>query len=947
MTLRLAIIAGFLTVTCTVLCAAAAPLVRKSAPKSSVPFMQTPAPSGRVIVKFRDSAGVRVTAEGLAAADKSAAARVAGLIASAAPGRRLDRRFRRTSADIDALRAEAEARSGVDLPDLNTYGILEPAASDRASLLRMVETLLADPAVETAFLEPLYVPAVLGFDAFTGVYTPPDAGSSGGSHYAAPDAGESQDFSTLQGYLGPPPEGVNAFAVGQTPGGRGENVRVVDIELAWLWEHEDLTAPFYTNGEVLDDQAWRNHGTAVMGSIRGSDDGSGVRGVAPLCLVGGASIATLSVPEAILEAAESMAIGDIILIELHAPGPNANGIGEYGYVPIEYWQDNFDAILIATATGRIVCEAGGNGQQNLDAPVYQSLFDPDHRHSGAIMCGAARPDLTPEFFTNYGQRLDVHAWGREVTTCAFGDLQGPGGGFPEEQWYTDSFSGTSSASAIVAGAVADLQGLARAQFGFSLDPGVTCEVLVATGTPQLPHAKQIGPRPDIAAAWSLASTTVGNVQGRLTDSESSLPIPFAAIEVRGHDRRITTDAAGLYSLNLPSGPITLGLDEYFFATDSIEVNVTPGVGLNRDLELDRLPTVTISGRVVGLDTLQLQDARVWVPGKPLMPAYTREDGAYDLPGLASGKPVAILYDQRPWHGAHIERITPVFTPSGFNELYVRLPVAQEIFATPAGYQGSSMDWSWGIPTEGPDFAFTQYMCWAVGLTGEYANNIHTTLTSGVYIFPDTEQLFLSFHYWCSTESSFDGANLELRVGGDWVVLDPVSGYSHDSVAALGALPGWSGTIDEWRGAVFDLSDQDKDLVIFRFVFASDSAARGSGFFVDDIAFADDQDTVPVELGPQIPVPGARPELTVHPNPFNPRTRITWRATRPGPTALTIYDTRGRLVRRLLDLDTEALNGAMTWRGDDDAGHRAPSGVYLVRFSDAAGATTTRRVTLMK
>ena len=947
MTFRLAIISGFLTVTCAAMCAVAAPLVRKSAPKSSVPHMQTPAPSGRVIVKFRADAGVRVTAEGLAAADKSAAARVDGLIARAAPGCRLDRRFRRASADIDALRTSAEARSGVDLPDLNTYGILEPATSDRASLLRMVETLLADPAVETAFLEPRYVPAIIGFDAFTGVYTPPDAGSSRDWHYAAPNAEASQDFSSLQTYLGPPPEGVNALAVGQMPGGRGEDVKLVDIELAWLWEHEDLPTPFYTDGEFSDDLAWRNHGTAVMGSIRGNDDGSGVRGVAPQCQVGGASIASLSVPEAILDAAETIAIGDIILLELQAPGPNSNGIGEYGYVPIEYWQDNFDAILIATASGRIVCEAGGNGQQNLDTPIYQSLFDPDHRHSGAILCGAARPDLTPEFFTNYGQRLDLHAWGRQVTTCAFGDLQGPGGGFPEEQWYTDSFSGTSSASAIVAGAVADLQGLARAQLGFSLDPGVTCEVLVATGTPQQPHVKQVGPRPDIAAAWSLASSTVGNVRGRLTDSETSLPIPFAAINIRGQNRRLTTDDAGLFSLNLPSGPITLGFDEYFFATDSIEVDVTPGVGLSRDLELDRLQTVTISGRVVGLDTLQLQDARIWVPGTPVLPAYTREDGAYDLPGLASGKPVAILYDQRPWHGAHIEHITPVFTPGGFNELYVRLPNAEEIFATPAGYQGSTMDWAWGIPTEGPELAFTQYMCWAVGLTGEYANNLHTTLTSGVYIFPDTEQLLLSFHYWCSTESGFDGANLELRIGGEWVVLEPVSGYSHDSVAALGARPGWSGTMDEWRGAVFDLSDQDKELVIFRIVFASDSAARGSGFYIDDISFADDQYTVPVELDPRIPVPGSRPELKVHPNPFNPRTRITWRATLPGPTELTIYDTRGRLVRRLLDRDTEALNGAMSWQGDDETGRQAPSGVYLVRFRDAAGATTTRRVTLMK
>ncbi|MFQ5601252.1 MAG: M36 family metallopeptidase, partial [Candidatus Krumholzibacteriia bacterium] len=40
-------------------------------------------------------------------------------------------------------------------------------------------------------------------------------------------------------------------------------------------------------------------------------------------------------------------------------------------------------------------------------------------------------------------------------------------------------------------------------------------------------------------------------------------------------------------------------------------------------------------------------------------------------------------------------------------------------------------------------------------------------------------------------------------------------------------------------------------------------------------------------------------LSTHPNPFNPRTTLHFRTSRPGHVELAIYDPRGRLVRRLL------------------------------------------------
>ncbi|GAA3378306.1 hypothetical protein GCM10020367_57290 [Streptomyces sannanensis] len=114
----------------------------------------------------------------------------------------------------------------------------------------------------------------------------------------------------------------------------------------------------------------------------------------------------------------------------------------------------------------------------------------------------------------------MHGWGRETTTTGGfwdrpGDLQG---GAEEIARYTDSFSGTSSASPVVVGAPASLQGMLKASGLTLMTPERAREVLQATGSPQQdapgrPASQRIGNRPDIKAAVArLTPSTVG--QGR-------------------------------------------------------------------------------------------------------------------------------------------------------------------------------------------------------------------------------------------------------------------------------------------------------------------------------------------------------------------------------------------------------------------------------------------------
>ena len=87
-------------------------------------------------------------------------------------------------------------------------------------------------------------------------------------------------------------------------------------------------------------------------------------------------------------------------------------------------------------------------------------------------------------------------------------------------------------------------------------------------------------------------------------------------------------------------------------------------------------------------------------------------------------------------------------------------------------------------------------------------------------------------------------------------------------------------------------------------------------------------------------------LRAYPNPFNPRTTITYSALQPGPVQLQLYDVRGRLVRVLHDGWKPAGDYVASWDARDDRGEPVASGVYFIRFI-SAGKIQTHRVVLLK
>jgi hypothetical protein len=409
-----------------------------------------------------------------------------------------------------ARAATSAAEAGRGGPDLSVFYRVE-APDDR--LEELAEQLRRQEAIEAAYVKPAAEPPGINDDL------PADPEE-------APSA--TPNFVSSQVYLGAPPGGIEALWAHTQPGGRGNGIRIIDIEGAWRFDHEDLKQ--VQGGVVGGTQStalnWRNHGTAVIGVFGGDENSFGVTGISPNSHTRAISIfgPGQSSAKAIRDAADLLSAGDIVLIELHRPGPRHNfqqRDDQRGYIAIEWWEDDWAAIRYATNKGVIVVEAAGNGAENLDDPIYSvrppgfpaawtNPFNRANRDSGAIIVGAGAPppgthgrdhgpDRSRLDFSNYGASVDAQGWGREVTTTGYGVLQG---GSDENLWYTDRFSGTSSASPIVVGAIACLQGNRKAKGQALHTPAQMRTRLRTTGSAQTdapgrPATQRIGNRPNL------------------------------------------------------------------------------------------------------------------------------------------------------------------------------------------------------------------------------------------------------------------------------------------------------------------------------------------------------------------------------------------------------------------------------------------------------------------
>jgi flagellar hook assembly protein FlgD len=86
------------------------------------------------------------------------------------------------------------------------------------------------------------------------------------------------------------------------------------------------------------------------------------------------------------------------------------------------------------------------------------------------------------------------------------------------------------------------------------------------------------------------------------------------------------------------------------------------------------------------------------------------------------------------------------------------------------------------------------------------------------------------------------------------------------------------------------------------------------------------------------------EMTAYPNPFRDRVALQVKSEEPGPAVISIYNTKGQLIRRE-ELNLHAGELTYEWDGTDNLSRTAPRGLYIFKLSTASSSKTIKSIKL--
>jgi hypothetical protein len=451
-------------------------------------LLQPPGEQHQLLVKFQDELFARASPDGSVVV--SAEEADPGLIGVV---QRHGLRFtvNHTASENDLVKMEAEALAATgELPaDLGGMLLVTTAQPDRDAVWAAAKALQDLGVTEFVTLSSLDQPPPppVAFD----IYPPTDL---------------LVDWQTYRG-----DQGINVDAIWALYGedAKGQGVQVTDCEYNYNPLHEDMAGLVTPQPgvESYNNVFGDDHGTAVLGILVAAENTYGMTGMVPWATArfygDGATVNGLrqSRSACVAAALASSGRGDVVLLEMQTWGSGATNDDDR-YVPAEFDLAVWTAVKTGTDAGKHVVAAAGNGGsnggENLDSSAYNAYRN--RGDSGSIIVGAGNTSRARLSYSTYGTRVNLQGWGaRNVATLGYGDLETYGD--DHHQKYTDSFSGTSSASPIVTAAVVAIEAMARSRLGRSLSPVEMRQLLVSTGKPQTGTlTTPIGPLPDVPAA---------------------------------------------------------------------------------------------------------------------------------------------------------------------------------------------------------------------------------------------------------------------------------------------------------------------------------------------------------------------------------------------------------------------------------------------------------------
>lgn len=369
--------------------------------------------------------------------------------------------------------ARIEKKSGWDLVDLFSFYCfdLPEVAADPKGL---IYEILENPEIETAYYEPIPVDLLCQ-----------DLGNP------------TPNFIPNQTYHDPAPLGVDLDWVLAN-----HNPDVVDGPGTGRWTgifergmqttHEDVTLANVATAGTPDSD--NDHGTAVMGVLGACDDNNvgclGFVADQQMRLYQRNSGSYGSVADIYDFANGQLLAGEMTnsswgyFASPLPPGqscpcnPSQNGV-----VAAEYDAAVKSSIQAGVADGIHYFLASGNGCVNLDHATFGTTFR-NSTDTGSNYVSAVQSTVAHDAscFTNWGERCDLNAWGDGSFTLGYSDDGTPFNPTSRDEWYTNSFGGTSNASPTVAGCAGVIHNIVHNYNGTTISTALMRDYLNDFGT---------------------------------------------------------------------------------------------------------------------------------------------------------------------------------------------------------------------------------------------------------------------------------------------------------------------------------------------------------------------------------------------------------------------------------------------------------------------------------
>ena len=194
----------------------------------------------------------------------------------------------------------------------------------------------------------------------------------------------------------------------------------------------------------------------------------------------------------------------------------------------------------------------------------------------------------------------------------------------------------------------------------------------------------------------------------------------------------------------------------------------------------------------------------------------------------------------------------------------------------------------------------------ISLTGKYLTDKEDNLTKWQFTEPN---LFINPNQfliiWCDQDTGQIGlhTNFALSANGEFIAL-----VDSDGVTVIDSISFGPQTTDISFGRFPDATNN------WSIMFPTPGAAN-------NITSIESNEIIPTEFN-----------LSAHPNPFNPSTKISWQSPVGSWQTIKIYDLLGTEIVTLVDEYKSPGKYEVLWSGKNNFGNKVSSGVYFVRIS---------------